>query len=395
MILLPLLLLNVLVSSAYADNWAVLVAGSNNYYNYRHQADICHAYQILSKHGIPDDRIIVFMYDDIAYNSENPFQGNLINKPNGPNVYPKVPKNYVKDTVTPQNFINCLLGKSTVGKNLQSTSKDNVFIYLADHGAPGLFAFPNDVLYVEDLQRTLELMWKEKKYNKMIIYMESCESGSMFSPWLENNIEIYATTASTPAQPSYACYYDPDRKTYLGDVYSVNWLENSDSADFSLETIFQQFAIDRNKTKTSTVCEYGNITIAETSPLSDFMGNKEIEICNIEEKVSTDAVLSRRAGLISSYKNLEKWFSLPYSKIQKDMLRKDLDQLNNHVKQFIEASHLYKTFYKSKADEYSSDPCETNKSPSKECLQKIVQKYFNGFPNEYQLDLLAETNPCS
>ncbi len=32
------------------------------------QADICHAYQILSKHGIPDERIIVMMYDDIAYN---------------------------------------------------------------------------------------------------------------------------------------------------------------------------------------------------------------------------------------------------------------------------------------------------------------------------------------
>ena len=34
------------------------------------KADICHAYQILHKNGIPDERIIVFMYDDIAHNSE-------------------------------------------------------------------------------------------------------------------------------------------------------------------------------------------------------------------------------------------------------------------------------------------------------------------------------------
>ena len=38
-----------LVSCAPSDHWAVLVAGSNTYGNYRHQADICHAYQIMKK----------------------------------------------------------------------------------------------------------------------------------------------------------------------------------------------------------------------------------------------------------------------------------------------------------------------------------------------------------
>lgn len=39
---------------------------------------------------------------------------------------------------------------------------------------------------------------------------------------------VYATTASNPDESSYACYYDNKRQTYLGDVYSVNWLEDSD-----------------------------------------------------------------------------------------------------------------------------------------------------------------------
>lgn len=34
------------------------------------KADICHAYQIVHKNGIPDDNIVVMMYDDIANNSE-------------------------------------------------------------------------------------------------------------------------------------------------------------------------------------------------------------------------------------------------------------------------------------------------------------------------------------
>ena len=34
------------------------------------KADICHAYQVLNAHGIPDERIVVMMYDDIAHNIE-------------------------------------------------------------------------------------------------------------------------------------------------------------------------------------------------------------------------------------------------------------------------------------------------------------------------------------
>ena len=34
------------------------------------QADACHAYQIMKKHGIPEARIITMMYDDIANSDE-------------------------------------------------------------------------------------------------------------------------------------------------------------------------------------------------------------------------------------------------------------------------------------------------------------------------------------
>lgn len=62
---------------------AVLVAGSSGYWNYRHQADIAHAYQILIKNGLTPDDIVTFMYDDIANNEQNPFPGQLFNHPDG------------------------------------------------------------------------------------------------------------------------------------------------------------------------------------------------------------------------------------------------------------------------------------------------------------------------
>jgi legumain len=77
-ILIGLVLLLAVVS---CDKWAVLVAGSNTYANYRHQADVFHAYQILKKNGFTQDRIITFAYDDLANNVKNPYKGKVFNKP--------------------------------------------------------------------------------------------------------------------------------------------------------------------------------------------------------------------------------------------------------------------------------------------------------------------------
>lgn len=39
---------------------------SNAGQNHLCQADVCHAYQIVHRNGVPDKQIIVMMYDDIA-----------------------------------------------------------------------------------------------------------------------------------------------------------------------------------------------------------------------------------------------------------------------------------------------------------------------------------------
>ena len=43
-----------------------------------------------------------------------------------------------------------------------------------------------------------------------------------------NFFSVYATTAANAEESSYACYLDQKLGTYLGDVYSVNWMEDSD-----------------------------------------------------------------------------------------------------------------------------------------------------------------------
>ena len=97
---------------ATSDHWAVLVAGSRNYGNYRHQADVCHAYQVVIRKGIPAKQVIVMAYDDIASDKHNPFPGKIFNAPShhgpGIDVYKGCKIDYSGIDVTPQNFVKVL-----------------------------------------------------------------------------------------------------------------------------------------------------------------------------------------------------------------------------------------------------------------------------------------------
>jgi len=106
----------------------------------------------------------------------------------------------------------------------------------------------------------------------MVIYIESCESGSMLEGLLPSNINIYATTASNAEESSYACYYDAKRQTYLGDVYSVVWMEDSDVEKINQESLYQQFLVTKQKTNTSHVMQYGDLALGKAHNVGEFQG---------------------------------------------------------------------------------------------------------------------------
>lgn len=66
-----------------------------------------------------------------------------------------------------------------------------------------------------------------------MIYVEACESGSMFEGILKKNLNIYAVTAANSKESSWGVYcpesYPPPPSeigTCLGDTFSISWLED-------------------------------------------------------------------------------------------------------------------------------------------------------------------------
>ncbi|KAI9561023.1 hypothetical protein GHT06_011979 [Daphnia sinensis] len=390
-------------NAAQPKQWAVLVAGSNGYYNYRHQADICHAYQVLRRHGIPADNIITLMYDDIANSTENPTKGVIINEPNGENVYEGVRKDYVGKDVTPETFLKVISGDIRglrgvgSGRVLLSGPADNIFINFVDHGAPGLLAFPNAELHARTFLDTLLDMYHRKQFAKLVLYIEACESGSMFEDLLSDNLNIFVTTAANAHEHSFACYFDSNRDTYLGDVYSVTWMQDSEKEDLTKETLFRQFSIVRKETNTSHVQEYGDLSIGKMK-VGEFQGKAKAPVAsNGRTRVSPllDAVPSGDVPLaILRHKLLRSNSSPESADIQRKLRR--IEKKRQHLKDTLRKIVLKATEDEAKTEFILTGRLKlTNFSCYEEIVHAFSQRCFHLPKNEYAYrHLFVLVNMC-
>lgn len=292
--------------SSKSNHYAVLVAGSNTYGNYRHQADVCHAYQVMINGGIPAENIITMAYDDIANSPQNPYPGQIFNKPTpdgtpGTDVYAGCKIDYKGMDVTSANFVKVLTGDTSAGGPvLKSTAQDKVFVNFVDHGAVGLIAFPHDQMHATELIAALQKMHDTQMYKELVFYLEACESGSMFAD-LPSGINIYATTAANAQESSWGTYCMPDDKvngkeigSCLGDLYSVNWMEDSDLSQ-SGETLEAQFQQVKKLTNKSHVTEFGDSTGIGSEPITNFQGTTD-KVVTVEEAAQAQR---RMAGQVA------------------------------------------------------------------------------------------------
>merc|ERR1711881_427630 len=230
--------------------------------------------------GVPEDNIILMAVDDIANNDENPFRGQLFNKPTndgvpGKDVYAGCKIDYKGGEVTPADFANILTGTGN-GKVLRSTSEDNVFVNFVDHGGVGIIGFPESVMHKAELLGALKTMKEKAMFKRLVFYLEACESGSMFEGM--NIPGVYGLTAANAQESSWGTYCMPDDKvngkhlgSCLGDLFSVNWMQDLDMETGTSETIEKQYSLVRTETTKSHVMQYGDQSFT-LERVSDFVG---------------------------------------------------------------------------------------------------------------------------
>jgi glycosylphosphatidylinositol transamidase (GPIT) subunit GPI8 len=106
----------------------LLLSGTKDFWNYRHQAGTCRAFHLFKDLGVND--IVQFNFDDVASSSDNPVRGKLYADIDGKEVHAGCEIQYSQKNVNAHNFTQALIRK---GKSEGKPSK--AIVYLNGIGA--------------------------------------------------------------------------------------------------------------------------------------------------------------------------------------------------------------------------------------------------------------------
>ena len=204
------------------DNYAVLVAASEGWKNYRHQADVLGMYQYLKGKGYDDDHIILIMADDIAYNERNPLQGVVRRELLGMNLYDNVQIDYKLGSLTLHDLKQILTGEPSEAYpvTLGSSSNDNVLFFWSGHGTQHGWEWKNTESLDASFARS---MFTDMHYRKMFAIIETCYSGAV-AQGCTGIPGLLLMTAANPYETSKAAAFDSELQVYLSNTFTSSLL---------------------------------------------------------------------------------------------------------------------------------------------------------------------------
>ena len=240
-------------------NYAVLVAASEGWKNYRHQADVLGMYHYLKEKGYDDDHIILIMADDIAYNEKNPLQGVVRREIGGDNLYDDLQIDYKLGDLSPEDLKQILTGEPSDAYpvTLGSSENDNVLFFWSGHGTKTGWSWKETEYLSPEFARE---MFSAMKFRKQFAIVETCYSGGVAQD-CTGIPGLLMMTAANPYETSKADGLDEELLVYITNTFTSSILSWFDSKPNTVIRDLYLHAFD--KTNGSHVMIYN----------SDYYGN--------------------------------------------------------------------------------------------------------------------------
>lgn len=242
---------------ALDQRWALLVATSGGWENYRHQADVLNMYQILRQNGYDDDHIVLIIEDDLAYTPHNPTPGVVRSRVGGENVRQGAVIDYHTSQLRPSDLTDILLGKSSdrLPEVLHPDSNDNVLIFWSGHGLPkGMNWMKDGMFRYTDADAMLSALEGARSFRRLLWLAETCYSGAVASA-VENHKNMLALTAANAYETSKADVHDLDLDVWLSNRFTAT-LHDCLTTDASISMRDLYYRLFQN-TVGSHVCVFG------------------------------------------------------------------------------------------------------------------------------------------
>lgn len=219
--------------SPQINNWAIIVSTSRYWHNYRHTANALSFYHLCKQNGIPDERIILFLGDNVACNPRNPEPATIFNNDRRTtNLYRCDTRvDYAGYDVSVRSLLEVMQGKFQPGsphsRRLLSDRGTNLFVFLSGHGGNGFLKFQDvETLHTEELGATFTTMHTLGLYGKVLLVLDTCHAESMCLSITAPNVACIAS--STVDEDSYAHHKDLRIGVDVIDRFTYEVLEELD-----------------------------------------------------------------------------------------------------------------------------------------------------------------------
>ena len=198
------------------EQWAVVVAASSGFQNYRHQADALNIYQYLRSQGFSDDHILLVMADDIASSEYNIHPGVVSISIDGENLYHDVDIDHKLAELTASDILDKIAA-------LPSDADDNIFIFWSGHGSTQGLSWRDDETITPGMARSL-MDRLQGRYRKLMWCIEACYSGAIGEA-VEGLPGALVMTAANASETSKAATYNSELGVWMTNRFSVYLIE--------------------------------------------------------------------------------------------------------------------------------------------------------------------------
>ncbi|XP_057549100.1 uncharacterized protein LOC130827402 [Amaranthus tricolor] len=237
-------------TTMHTNNWAVLVCTSRFWFNYRHMANTLSLYRTVKRLGIPDERIILMLADDMACNARNKYPAQVFNNENHRlNLYgDNVEVDYRGYEVTVENFMRVLTGRHENAvprsKRLLSDEGSHILLYMAGHGGDEFLKFQDsEELQSHDLADAVKQMKEKQRFKELLIMVDTCQAATLFNQLQSPG--VLAIGSSMKGENSYSHHLDSDVGVSVVDrftYYTLAFFERLNMHDnASLSSLFNSY----------------------------------------------------------------------------------------------------------------------------------------------------------
>ncbi|XP_035538683.1 GPI-anchor transamidase isoform X2 [Juglans regia] len=184
-------------------------------FNYRHMANTLSLYRTVKRLGIPDERIILMLADDMACNARNKYPAQVFNNENHKlNLYgDNVEVDYRGYEVTVENFLRVLTGRHENAvprsKRLLSDEGSHILLYMTGHGGDEFLKFQDsEELQSHDLADAVKQMKEKRRFKELLIMVDTCQAATLFSQLQSPG--VLTIGSSMKGENSYSHHLDSD-----------------------------------------------------------------------------------------------------------------------------------------------------------------------------------------